>query len=94
MPTSALRQLRKAIDGQRKTSFTYIALDDSQTQRQVHPLALTNFGPKWLLTAWCTSRNDFRDFRVDRISELNVTRDKFSPAGGQELSDYLKRYST
>ena len=93
MPTAALRLLRKAIDGQRITQFGYFALDETQTQRRVHPLALTNFGPKWLLTGWCTTRNDFRDFRVDRISDLNVAREKFQHVEGRELKDYLSRFA-
>lgn len=94
MLTSALRQLRKAIDGRRIVRFNYCSLEGKQTERQVHPLALANFGPKWLLTAWCLTREDFRDFRVDRISQIELSREKFTPAAGQELSDYLQRYST
>jgi predicted DNA-binding transcriptional regulator YafY len=94
MPTKTLRRLRRAIDENQVLQINYRALDGGQTCREVYPLALTNFGPKWLLTAWCTVRKDFRDFRVDRIDQLSDLRRKFVPTNGQQLSDYLKRYST
>ncbi|WP_415157007.1 helix-turn-helix transcriptional regulator [Maritalea sp.] len=94
IPTKNLRLARRGIDGDRILEFTYLALDGKTSHRQVYPLALTNFGPKWLLTAWCTSRKDFRDFRVDRIQEANLLREKFLPSPGKALADYLKRYSS
>jgi len=94
MPTQVLRLARKGIDEKRVLEMSYSALNGTITQRLVYPLALTNFGPKWLLTAWCTQRNDFRDFRVDRIEDTKLLQEKFTLTSGQRLEDYLSRYDS
>ncbi|WP_292405464.1 WYL domain-containing protein [Mesorhizobium sp.] len=50
---------------------------------------LTLFDEVWLLTAWCEVREDFRNFRLDRISGLNETGENFRPQNGQRFKDYL-----
>ncbi|TDQ64259.1 putative DNA-binding transcriptional regulator YafY [Maritalea mobilis] len=92
MPQKELRQVRKAIDENRILSVTYRALDDKVSERQLYPLALTNFGPIWLMTAWCVTRQDFRDFRMDRFDDMQVQREKFTLAPHQTLEAYLKRF--
>ena len=47
--------------------------------------------PVWLLAAWCERRQDFRSFRLDRISELDVLNEPFPSECGKTLQDYLKR---
>lgn len=92
MPQKELRQVRKAIDEKRILGVTYRALDDKVSERQLYPLALTNFGPIWLMTAWCVTRQDFRDFRMDRFDQMQVQREKFTLAPHQTLEAYLKRF--
>ncbi len=92
MPQKELRQARKAIDEKRILSVTYRALDDKVSERELYPLALTNFGPIWLMTAWCVTRQDFRDFRMDRFDQMQVQREKFTLAPHQTLETYLKRF--
>jgi predicted DNA-binding transcriptional regulator YafY len=36
--------------------------------RTVRPLGLYFWGKVWTLAAWCELRDDFRSFRVDRIT--------------------------
>lgn len=40
------------------------------TSRQVEPQAMLILPPLWYLVAWDPAREDFRHFRMDRISEL------------------------
>lgn len=92
MPQRELRLARRAIDEKRVLQVTYRALDDKVTERQLYPLALANFGPIWLMTAWCTAREDFRDFRMDRFEQMHLEREKFKLAPHQTLKTYLKRF--
>jgi predicted DNA-binding transcriptional regulator YafY len=57
----------------------------------VRPLALSFYGPVWLLAAWCELRQDFRSFRLDRMAELDVLDERFPPERGKTLQDFLKR---
>lgn len=85
--------VRRAVRARQKLRLTYRReLEDggiAETARVVRPLALAFFGPVWVLCAWCELRNDFRNFRLDRIADLAPTGDTFTPAPGQTLRDHL-----
>lgn len=48
--------------------FSYRARDDAPTRREVEPHALVNLGQRWYLVAWDRLREDWRTFRVDRLT--------------------------
>ncbi|ATX65041.1 helix-turn-helix transcriptional regulator [Roseinatronobacter bogoriensis] len=81
--------VRVAIRERTIMKLTYRSLDGRESQRHVHPLGLTLFDDVWLLTAWCESVNDFRNFRLDRITSIENTGKKFHPRQGQLFKDYL-----
>jgi predicted DNA-binding transcriptional regulator YafY len=52
----------------------YGALEsDEITQRKVEPVGIYNLGSHWYLIAFCRLRNDYRNFRTDRIEKLICT---------------------
>jgi predicted DNA-binding transcriptional regulator YafY len=57
----------------------------------VRPLALYFWGPVWTLAAWCELRQDFRNFRVDRIGNARVVDRAFTDEPGKTLEDCLRR---
>ena len=57
----------------------------------MRPLALTFWSGVWTLTSWCELRDDFREFRLDRMAEVAVLERIFVQKRGQRLEDYLKR---
>lgn len=91
--SSAMREplalLRQAIAELRKLQFSYCRADGQPSQRVVQPLGLFYWGNSWTLAGWCELRDGFRTFRTDRISELQLLSQTFSPPLGQRLSDYL-----
>ncbi len=80
--------VRKAIRTQNKVDFHYERLNGEQSTRVIRPLGLAFFGPVWLLLGWCEKRDDFRNFRLDRISKLTVLEEKFRHERGKRLVDY------
>ncbi len=48
--------------------FQYRDAKGAETERQVEPQAMLILPPLWYLVAWDPSREDFRHFRMDRIS--------------------------
>lgn len=48
--------------------FEYRDAEGRKTQRQVEPQAMLILSPLWYLVAWDPTREDFRHFRMDRIS--------------------------
>jgi predicted DNA-binding transcriptional regulator YafY len=85
------RALRRALRHRLKVRFHYRDSEDRASARIVRPLALSFYGPVWLLAAWCELREDFRAFRLDRISGLDVLDERFPPERGKTIQDYLKR---
>ncbi|MEL6645272.1 MAG: YafY family protein [Pseudomonadota bacterium] len=82
--------LRAAIRARQKLRIGYLSLDDEATSRVIRPLQLDYWGRVWTATAWCELRNDFRVFRVDRITALEVLTELFVDEPGKTLDDYIK----
>jgi predicted DNA-binding transcriptional regulator YafY len=81
--------LRRAVRDRVVVTLEYLDLKDKITERIVRPLGLTMFDAVWLLTGWCESRNDFRNFRLDRISKVETAGQVFRHQKGQRFEDYL-----
>jgi len=65
-----LRQLRRAIGDERWVRLRYVDAAGAETERTIVPLGLYFWGKQWVAAAYCLLRNDYRSFRVDRVSEL------------------------
>jgi predicted DNA-binding transcriptional regulator YafY len=57
----------------------------------VRPLGLYFWGQTWSLAAWCELRQDFRNFRLDRIMALTVLPERFADEPGQRLEDFVRK---
>ncbi len=58
--------------------------------REIWPLALYFWGGAWTIGAWCESRDDFRNFRVDRVSTLETLARRYPDQPGRRLADFLR----
>ncbi|WP_420345692.1 helix-turn-helix transcriptional regulator [Pelagibius sp.] len=85
-----LGPLRQAIRHRNKVALGYCDLDDRPSRRTVRALGLTAFDTVWLFTGWCELRQDFRNFRLDRIVSARALPGRFPPEQGKELTDYLR----
>jgi predicted DNA-binding transcriptional regulator YafY len=45
----------------------------------------------WTLAAWCEMREDFRNLRLDRIAEAEITGESFTLQLGRTLDDFLAK---
>jgi predicted DNA-binding transcriptional regulator YafY len=82
-----LAEFRTAIKARHKLRFTY-RHDDRCATRTVRPLGLFFWGVKWTVVGWCELRNDFRSFRIDRVSDLCVLDEQFESETGRTLADF------
>ena len=60
-----------------------------EAKRSLKPLGLFYWGAKWTLASWCIKRNDYRSFRVDRISEIEVKDEQFDLKENMNLDNYV-----
>jgi predicted DNA-binding transcriptional regulator YafY len=69
-----LQPILKAIAGNFVIDIKYAAIENNEiTQRKVEPVGIYNSGSHWYLIAFCRLRNDYRNFRTDRIEKLICT---------------------
>jgi predicted DNA-binding transcriptional regulator YafY len=59
--------------------FSYRSRDGTDSRRVVEPHALVNLGRRWYLVGWDRNREDWRTFRVDRLSRAPTAGDHFTP---------------
>ena len=62
-----------------RAAFAYTDAAGAATDRYVEPYRLVTVGQRWYLVAFDADRDDWRTFRVDRISEPRLTRTPFRP---------------
>lgn len=67
-----LGDLRSALRRERKVDFTYRDAEGKPSTRVVWPIAVTFYDRVRVLAAWCELRQDYRHFRLDRMSDLHI----------------------
>ncbi|GGC82917.1 helix-turn-helix transcriptional regulator [Undibacterium terreum] len=72
-----MAQVRRAIRSECKLDINYRDLKDELSQRIIWPCALAFFDQVRLIVAWCELRQSFRHFRIDRITGLTVTENRY-----------------
>lgn len=84
-----LTALRRAVAEHRPLRFRYISRKDSHTARTIEPVGLHFWGNNWSVAAWCRLREDWRAFRADRMSDVELLDATFDPEERGGLAAYL-----
>jgi predicted DNA-binding transcriptional regulator YafY len=84
-----LAEVRSAIHAARKLRIVYLDGQGRRTQRTVWPIAMAYYVDVTLIAAWCELRNDFRHFRVDRITRATTLDERFPTDHAKLLADWL-----
>jgi predicted DNA-binding transcriptional regulator YafY len=73
-------QLQRAIDHRQVVYLHYHAQHTNViSAREVEPLYLAFLDNAWLLHGYCRLRQDYRNFRLDRIDQLTLRNETFTP---------------
>lgn len=87
-----LNQIQAATVQQQVLAITYQAnYTDQPITREVEPIGLYHYSAGWHLIAFCRLRQDYRDFRTDRIRQLIDTGQLFSRQSLLSLQAYLEQ---
>lgn len=87
----AIDEVREGINERRKLHCAYRSEDGRMSERVLQPLGLYFWGSVWTLAAWCELRDDFRNFRVDRMAVIRLLDETFDEVPGRSLADFLRR---
>ena len=74
-----LEMIKAALQESRLLSFEYIAHHGNKTTRTVEPYQLVLKSSHWYLQGYCHKRNDFRLFKLSRMSNLQMEEGVFAP---------------
>ncbi|MEV7793195.1 YafY family protein [Streptomyces sp. NPDC087512] len=88
-----LTVMASTVAARERLRFAYRAKDGTASRRLTEPYRLVSTGRRWYLVAYDLDREDWRTFRVDRVSEPYATGARFAP---RELptgsaAEYLRR---
>jgi predicted DNA-binding transcriptional regulator YafY len=75
----ALTVLSQGCRDHEEVRFDYQRRDGDESRRLVQPHQLVSAGRRWYLVAWDVRRDDWRSFRVDRMSSPSLAGARFSP---------------
>ncbi len=87
-----LQEIQKALVEQQVLRIEYYSHYNQQTnERLVEPISLVFYAMNWHLIVFCRLRNEYRDFRLDRIQKLTFTGEHFDKKLDQAFNEYLSQ---
>ncbi len=92
-PQALVTLARAARDGVR-ARFGYASRDGAASARDVEPYRLVATGRRWYLLAWDLDREDWRTFRLDRMSEVTASTLRFRSRDAPDAADYVQQSLT
>ncbi len=90
--TNYLSVIQNALVSQFILSIDYKSYykNEITKKRLVEPIGLCYYGFSWHLIGYCLMREDYRDFRIDRIQNLNILNEKFERKNRETMEHYFK----
>lgn len=86
-----LQIILRGIGERTVLSIHYFAMHNQQkSERCIEPVGVFYQDGYWHLIAWCRLRGDYRDFRLDRISNISLTGERFRTQH-PNLNEYISR---
>ncbi len=87
--------VKAALQESKLLSFEYIAHHGNKTARTVEPYQLILKSSHWYLHGYCRKRNDYRMFRLSRMSNLQIQEKSFTPREYQKPAlDFTEIWET
>lgn len=89
--TENLYGLLHAIKNQLMVKFTYEKFSHEEiTERKVEPYALKEFRNRWYILANDLNDNEIKNFGLDRLTDLDITKKRFELPSGFDVNEHFK----
>ncbi|NOU58345.1 helix-turn-helix transcriptional regulator [Marinifilum caeruleilacunae] len=87
-----LQDIQQALVKSKVLQLEYFAhYTQEHSLREVEPIGLLFYALNWHLIAYCRLREDYRDFRLDRIRNLEVSNETYNRKLDKAFDEYLAR---
>ncbi|HEX3297969.1 MAG TPA: YafY family protein [Nocardioides sp.] len=87
----ALLHLARAVRDTVRVRFDYESRDQTPSTRTVEPAGLVATGRRWYLMAYDVDRDDWRTFRLDRMTRVAPTTWRFREREHEDPAAYVQR---
>src|SRR5215469_7969329 len=87
----SLIRLCTAVRMRRGVAFHYESHDRTSSRREVEPYGIVHMDGRWYVVGHCRMREALRTFRLDRVSELEISDQTFERPAGFDAKAYLQR---
>lgn len=88
-PDHFLTEIQRALAKKQVLIIDYSNSKEEVTKREVEPIGIFYYSMTWHLIGWCRLRNDYRDFRSDRIKHLKSSDQTFESRNLMSLQEYF-----
>ncbi len=87
-----LQDIQQALVKSRVLLLSYFShYKQEHSMREVEPVGLLFYALNWHLIAYCRLRKDYRDFRLDRITNLELKKETCHRKLDKAFDEYLQR---
>jgi predicted DNA-binding transcriptional regulator YafY len=86
-----LSLLQQSISCRTMIEIDYKSQKEEVSSRKVEPIGLIFYALSWHLIGWCHSRNDYRDFKVNRILKVKDLETPFLKPDHMAVGEYMKQ---
>lgn len=89
--TEHLNGVLHAMRNKRRLSFLYSSFkDEKDSERLIEPYALKEFKNRWYIVGKDLKDNKIKTFGLDRLTDLEITKQKFEAPPDFNVNDYYK----
>lgn len=76
--SNTLEPILKGISDNRQIKIQYFTNHSQQkSERIIEPVGIFHSGANWYVVAFCLLRNDYRNFKINRIESLEILENKY-----------------
>lgn len=83
--------IRLAIRNERKLDIVYRSGDGTESTRTIWPFMIGFFENTRVVAGWCELRQDYRHFRIDRITSIAEREERYPRRRAQMLRDWREQ---
>ncbi|WPP48562.1 helix-turn-helix transcriptional regulator [Catalinimonas niigatensis] len=89
-----LSKIQQAMMQRQVIAMEYFSPGSGEfTNRSIEPIGVVYYGDAWHVIAYCQLRQDYRDFRLDRMSKVNMLSQHYHLRDKLSLEQYLQQQS-
>ncbi len=91
-PAASLITTASAIRTGHRVRFAYLSHQKTTSQREIEPYAVLHTDDRWYLIGHCLDRQATRTFRLDRVTQLQLSTATFQRPESFDARQYLAEH--